>query len=239
MTPAQSTSCVLRFLGFAAVVTCLVVGIPQAAHAQRPRVAGPPRFDVTLGGGFVDGVSLGAVDANLRANATTLQDYRFFSTDTRLRRAPVVDLRVAEVVTGRLAAELQVHFGKPELETAITNDVESAPDVTVSERLTQVLIAGGARVRLDKGRRPGDTMPYISGGAGLLRQTHEGGVATEQSPVFYVGGGVRHNLRSNPRSSARMGLRADVQLLMVKGGLSLADEVTRQLSVTGGVFFSF
>lgn len=228
----------MRGTGLALFITC-VLGCPGVAQAQRARIAGPPRFDVTLGGGLVTGVSLGQQDANLRANAPTLQNYRLFSTDTTFRPAPVADVRFSGIVTARLAVEGQVLFGKPELQTVITNDIESAPDVTVSERLTQVLLAGGVRVRLDSSRRQSRTMPYVSGGAGILRQVHEGGVGTERSPVFYVGGGVRHALGGGRGRPARTGVRADAQLLMVKGGLKLDDTLTPQFSATGGVFFTF
>jgi hypothetical protein len=142
-------------------------------------------------------------------------------------------------VTGRLDVEAQVLFGRSTLETAITNDVEAAPDVTVSERVKQLLVGGGVRIRLDNVARAGRTRPYVSAGAGVLRQTHEDGAAVDQSPVFYVGGGVRQVLGSRSPRPARVGLRADVQVLMVKGGLSFDDTVTPQVSATGGVFFSF
>lgn len=227
-----------RIAALAAITLCAAMA-PGTAHAQRARISGPPRFDLTLGGGMVTGVSIGDVDANIRANAPALEDYRLFSASTELRPAPVLDLRLAGVVTGRLAIEGQLHFGKPELQTSITNDVESAPDVTVSERLTQLLAGGGVRVRLDNVRRPGRTMPYLSGGAAVLRQIHEDGTTVEQSPVVYVGGGVRHALGSGARGVPRAGIRADAQVLMVRGGLKLDDTFTPQLSVTGGVFFSF
>jgi hypothetical protein len=77
-------------------------------------------------------------------------------------------------------------------------------------------------------------------GAGVeLRQVHEEGGETERSSLVYVGGGVRHALSVRPGGLARAGIRGDVQLLMVKGGLSFDDNITPQLSVTGGVFFTF
>ncbi|MEQ1757074.1 MAG: hypothetical protein ABL986_02065 [Vicinamibacterales bacterium] len=221
------------------LVVWLLLGLAADAHAQRARVAGPPRFDITLGAGLVTGVALGEASANLRSNATTPQSYPLFSTSTRLLPAPVVDVRVAGAVTSRVAIEGQVHFGQPELETAISADKELAPDVTVSERVTETLLAGGVRVTLaNLGRQP-RTLPYVSGGVGVLRQAHEEGGGTEQSSLVYLGGGVRHALSVRPGGLPRVGIRGDVQLLMVKGGLSVDDKITPQLSVTGGVFFTF
>jgi hypothetical protein len=222
--------------GWAVLAVCLI-GLPADAAAQRTPAA-LPRFDVTLGGGLVSGVTLGEADANLRANATTLEDYRLFTTSTELRPAAVLDLRLAGAMTGRVWLEGQVQFGKPELEASISEDVEGAPDVIVSQRLTQTLFGGGVRVRLDSLQRQVRTMPYVSGGAGVLRQSYSDGNAAEQSPVLYAGGGVLQALSAR-QGVARIGIRADVQVLMVKGGLKGDDDFTPQLSVTGGVFFAF
>ncbi len=236
------TGMLRRARAIACAAVCLMTAaLPQVAYAQRARIAGPAgpsRFDVTIGGGLMTGVSIGEADANIRANATTLQDYTLFSTDTTLRPAPVLDLRVAGAVTRRFALEGQVLLSQPQLETTITSDVESAPDLTVSERITQVLLGGGVRVRLDDVARSGRTTPYVSGGAGVLRQTHEDGATAVRSPVFYVGGGIRHGLGAGS-GPARFGIQADVRLLMVKGGLTFDDSRTTQITATGGVFFSF
>jgi hypothetical protein len=219
------------------VILLGVLALPGSALAQRGQIATTLRFDMTVGGGLVSGVSLGERDANLRANASRLEDYRLFTTTTELRAAPVVDVRLAGELTGRIWLEGQVQFGQPKLEATVSDDVEGAADVTVTETLTQLLAGGGVRVRLDNMRRQTRVMPYASAGAAVLRQTPQGGFV-EQSPVLYVGAGVRQGL--SPRQGfARVGVRADVQLLMVKGGLKADDTFTPQLSLTGGVFFAF
>jgi hypothetical protein len=228
-------------LRFTLVWTGLVIGamgLPSDASAQRALASAPPRFDVTLGGGLVTGVSLGDADANLRANATAPQDYRLFATSTELRPSPVVDLRLAGALTSRVWIEGQVQFGKPELKASISDDVEGAPDVTVSERLTQLLLGGGVRIRLDNVQRQAQTVPYVSGGAGVLRQSYPNGNVVEQSPVLYAGAGVLQGLSAR-QGATRFGVRADVQVLMVNGGLKADDGFTPQLSLTGGVFFAF
>jgi hypothetical protein len=66
-----------------------------------------------------------------------------------------------------VAIEGQMLFAKPKLETAITDDVESAPDVTLSESLTEMFFGGGVRIRLDNLRPPNRVRPFITAGAGL------------------------------------------------------------------------
>lgn len=223
----------------AIAVTALYAAVPEAsAQAARTavRIGGVPRFDVTLGGGLVTGEELGTADANLRANATTLQDYRLFSSSSRLDAAPVVDVRVAGRVQGPLAIEGQVQFGRPQMTTLIANDVEGAADVTLGNQVTRVLVTGGVRLRLGP---DASVQPHVSAGAGVLRQTIAGGGSADQARVVYIGGGVRYGLGAPLRGAPRRGVRADLQWMAVDGGLRLDGSSTSQIAVTGGVFFAF
>jgi hypothetical protein len=224
----------------AALLVCVSANEAQAQGARTAvRLGGLPRFDVSLGAGLVTGEELGAVDANLRANATTLQDYRLFSTSSRLQPAPAIDVRVAGTVSGPLAIEGQVQFGRPELRTTISNDVEGAADAVLVNQVTRVLLTGGVRLRLGASGAGTRLQPHVSAGGGLLRQALEGGGTTEQARVVYAGGGLRYALGAMPRGVARRGLRADVQWMAVDGGLGLDGAGSSLLAVTGGVFFAF
>jgi hypothetical protein len=59
--------------------------LPALAHAQA-------RVEVELGGGLLGGAALGAGDANLVANSVARQDFRLFSTDTDIGRAPALPI---------------------------------------------------------------------------------------------------------------------------------------------------
>lgn len=220
-------------------VAALVCGAAGDVQAQVGRIPGPPAADVSVGGGLVMGVDLGTSDANVRSNATTARDFRLFSVASTLEPAVVVEFRAAGAVSRRVAIEGQVHIGKPELRSVVTDDVEGAPDTTLSATLTQVLLAGGVRIRADDPRRPARTVPHVTAGGGVLRQSHEDSDLVDQSAVVYLGGGVRHALSVRTGGFPRAGVRADVQVLLVRGGIKLDDKMTPQLSITGGVFFAF
>jgi hypothetical protein len=116
--------------------------------------------------------------------------------------------------------------------------VELAPDTTATTKLTEMLFGGGARVRLDSMRPDNRTRPYASAGAGLWRQEVEDS-SSEQGTYYYVGGGILYGTGPLKRGNVTQGVRADVQWLMLKDYFGRGDELTRRLSVTGGIFFSF
>lgn len=221
------------------LLTVILLTSAQVASAQSIRNPAPPLFDVTVGGGIVGGMSIGGRDANLRSNRVPTTDFRLFATESTIEPGPLVEVRLAAEVMRRVAVEGRVHFARPEFLTVISGDVESAPELAVSERLSELMATGGVRIRLDDPRRQARTMPHVTGGAGIVRQSHADGTAIARQPVLYVGGGVRHAFSVGPAGFPRSGVRADAQLFLVKSGLRSDETMSSQLAVTGGVFFSF
>lgn len=242
MAARNRGAALVRVLVLAGTVGC-VSGSPATVWAQGvtavASLVGPPRFDVTIGVGIVTGGTLGAGDANLRANAPTLQNYPLFSTASELGPAIGLDARVAAVVRGRASLEAQIRLSQPTLTTLVTDDVESGEDVSLATPLTEMLIGGGIRVRLDDLRRTTRLMPHVSAGAGVVRQTYDGGAYVEQRSVFYLGGGVRYGLGARPRGYDRQGVRVDAQWLMSGSRDESAQDRSGRASVSGGVFFNF
>jgi hypothetical protein len=223
-------------LGFA------VLAAPAEAQAPRPpavpRVPGPPRFDLTVGGGLLGGLSLGQSDANLRANATTAQNFALFSTDTQLRPAPAASLRVGAILTSRFAVEGQMLLARATLRTTVSDDSESAPDVTISETLTEMFFAGGVRVRLDDLRPPNRLRPFVSAAVGVVRRADDQSVS-EQNLFMSVGGGVLYAIGGRPGVAPRQGVRADVQALLTRRPFRQDDDLSPRFAVTGGFFVTF
>lgn len=218
------------------VVAVLVMLAASSARAQTD----PPlhRLQLAAGLGFLGGASLGDADANLRANAT--QDpYRVFATSSRQAGAIALDLRAAVDLTRRLGLEAHAVFGHPELHTDVTGDVENAPAVDAVERLDNYLIDGGIVITLHE-FRVNHWLPFAAAGVGYLRQLHEGLTFTEDGHLFYVGGGVRRTFVTRTTGFVRgVGVRGDVRLNVLSGGITIEDKSRNHLLASAGLFVVF
>ncbi len=214
----------------------LLVGAASAAHAQTD----PPlhRLQLAAGVAFFGGASLGDADANLRSSDGT-NPYRLFATSSRLASAPALDLRAAIDLTRRFGLEAHALYGHPELQTEISGDVEDAPSVSAVERLDHYLIDGGVLVFLNELRVKG-WQPFAAGGAGYLRQLHEGLALTEEGHLFYVGGGARRTFVARTSGFLRgFGARGDVRLNILSGGITVEDKSRNHLTASGSLFVVF
>jgi hypothetical protein len=219
-----------------AIVAAVLAVIPAVAAAQ----SSPPLRRIELAGGLgvFSGAALGSQQADLRT-ATAGQPYRLFSSSTRMSTAPVFDLRLGVPVGGRYAVEGHAAYGHPEVRTSLSSDAEHAPDLTAVERLDQYVIDGGLVVNLDEWSIAG-VHPFATIGGGYLRQLHEDLVVIEEGRVFFVGGGVKHAIHTRSRGIVRgFGVRADVRLDLLSGGIHIDDNVRRHVSASGGLFVIF
>jgi hypothetical protein len=220
-----------------ALVALLLAIVPGRSLAQSVE---PPlhRLELAAGVGFLGGAALGTADADIRSGASS-DPYRLFTTSSRSSDARVVDLRAGVDLTRRFGVEARAVFGHPEMRTAISSDAERAPDLTASERLDHYFIDGGIVIRLDEWRIKG-VRPFVSAGGGHLRQLHEGLTVVETGRVFYVGGGARRIVMQHPRGLLRaFGVRGDVRLNVVSGGITVEDETRRQISASASLFVMF
>jgi hypothetical protein len=227
---------VVRLALRAGLMSAALMCAASAAHAQ----ADPPmhRLQLAAGVGFLGGASLGVADANLRSSVAN-DPYRVFTTSSRLGSALALDLRAAVDLTRRFGLEAHALFGHPELQTEVTGDVENAPSVTAVERIDLYLIDGGILITLDE-LRVKSWQPFVAAGAGYLRQLHEGLTLTEDGPIFYVGGGVRTTMVTRTKGFVRgLGVRGDVRLNILSGGITVEDEARQQLSASASFFVVF
>ncbi len=218
-------------------IAVLIACAASAAHAQTD----PPlhRFQLAAGIGFFGGASLGDADANLRSGGSSTP-YRLFATSSQLgSSAPALDLRASVDLTRRFGVEAHALYGHPEMQTDVTGDVEQPGTVVAVDRLDQYLIDGGVIVTLDEFRVK-DWQPFAAGGAGYLRQLHEGLTLTEEGHLFYVGGGVRRTLVMRPSGLVRgLGARGDVRLNFLSGGITVVDKTRNHFSASASVFVVF
>jgi hypothetical protein len=223
--------------GRAAFALMLAVAPTGLAAAETPAPA--PRLEVAVGGGLLTGADIGGAEAELRANAPHAQPFRLFTSLATFGRAAVVEARAAVLVTRRFGMEGLLLFGRPELRVSVASDVEGAAPLTVVERVDQYGIAAGIAVMIDE-LRLGRMVPYAAGGAGYLRQLHEGRTVVEHGRLYYLGGGVKHWWLARDRGTIRFaGVRGDVRLYVLVHGIAFDDRSRRQAAVTGSVVIGF
>jgi hypothetical protein len=75
-------------------------------------------------------------------------------------------------------------------------------------------------------------VPFIYGGAGYLRELHEGDALVEDGLEFHAGAGIKVGMGS----SGRFGVRADAGISVRDGGFDL-DEGRRVVPVASGSLF--
>jgi hypothetical protein len=217
----------------AAVMVALV---PAGAFGQGSEPP-PRRPEAAFGIGWLGGAGFGGADANLQTG--TGGDYLLFSTDSRIAPALALEARVAYALTRRYVIEGRFGFSQPEVRTAISDDVEGAPSLDVAERIDQYTFEGAVVVMLP-GLRFTSLVPFVSAGAGYLRQLHEGLTLVEDGVLYHVGGGVRQMLLARPQGLIKAaGFRGDVRVHVLTGGIEIGEGPRPQLAAIGGVFVMF
>jgi hypothetical protein len=222
----------------AACVVCvtLVAGLSVTPAAAQAPSAPNGRLQAGVGVGWLGGSSFGEQPADLRTS--TGGQYRLFESETDLGATASFELRVGFALTPRFAVEGRVARSAPELSTAVSSDAEASGSFTISESIDQYVFDGGVAIRLDEFQAMG-LMPFVSAGAGYIRQLHEGDTLVEEGQLFYAGGGFTRVFFSRPQGFIRAaGVRADLRLNILSLDLE-ADSSRLQGSLAGSVVFTF
>jgi hypothetical protein len=213
--------------------------IASAAAAARDAAAQSPvqsgRLELSAGAAWMGRETFGSADA---AETTPSGGaFRIFSTSTELGSVPAFDARVGVRVAGTLVAEADASYGRPELRTTISNDVESAPPVTAVERVQQFTIGGGATWYVPAAMR---IVPFVSGGGGYLRQLHEGALLVETGTYYQVGGGVAYLFGSGTAGRVKLtGVRVEVRAMTTSGGVAFDGGRHTAPAVAASLFVRF
>ena len=175
-----------------AALTTIGVLAPQAAAQTASSSAPLARWEIGGGGVFAGGVDLGEQTAELTSNTgTSGSPSTFFVTDSRMKPALGVQARMGVFLTRRFAIEGGVRFTKPTFEIRTSQDVENAAGVTAEETLSQYLFDGSAVWHFKEATYGKGAVPFLFGGAGYLRELHEGGALVEDAAEYHGGGGVK------------------------------------------------
>jgi hypothetical protein len=219
----------------------LVLACTASTAAAQPPRAAPPlrRIELSVGGGLFGGADLGSADANLRGNSLARDPFRLFGTESTVTRAAAIEARLGMALTRRYSVEGTFSFARPELRTSISADAEGAPALVVGERIDQYLVDAAVVVLLDE-LRIGSVVPVLAGGAGYVRQLHEGLTLIEEGYSVHVGGGLRQWFLTGGRGLLKAaGLRADARVVIVNGAIAADDRPRSHGAISGGLFVVF
>lgn len=215
--------------------------VPASAQTKpptTPRAPAGPRFDISVGAGFLGGSSLGDADAVLRGPGGG--SFELFDTSSRMTGSVPFDVRVGFPLAPRYALELRGAWARPEVQTAIAGDVEGAPALTVAERVDLYSLDVGLLVAFSESR-PRVIAPFLSGGVGMVGAVHEGLTLLETGAIYRGGGGIKYPL-TPVRTGRRLkgiGIRADAALVIMTGGVVSGSGATRQGVASGSVYLTF
>lgn len=162
-----------------------------------------------------------------------------FQSSTALDQSIGAEARVGVRLTSLLQVEGTVALNRTDLTTSVTGDVEGVSDTSAREPVTQYAFEGGALLQLARWRR-GRFTPFAAGGAGYLRQVHDGRAAVDTGRSFYGGGGVKYLLTSGGRGRVKAtGLRGEVRAVFTSTGIGPDDKLRTAPSVSGSLFVRF
>lgn len=224
---------------FALAVACVIAG-PAAAQTRTPADPRlPGRLEISAGVSWTGKNDFGVRNANeTTPNGSTLL---LFSTTSELAPAAGGELRVGVRLTRLLQAEGDATYAAPTLRVRVTGDSENAPAVTATDRIAQFTAGGTLLVHLTRWPAGARGLPFVSGGAGYLRQLYSTRTLARVGQVYHFGGGVKHSLMSRS-SRARLkgaGVRLDARAVVRTKGVALDNRTHVAPAIAGSLFVRF
>jgi hypothetical protein len=230
----------IRLARRTAIVGMLVATLAPGAAAQgggKPAPQKPVRpveprlgtFELSAGGFWSGGDDPTSSGATLTRNQQGGGSFDLFRGDPSLGAAFGGNVSLAMYITRRMAVEGGFQYGRPQIDVRLTGDSEDAPDLTASSTLTQYVISGSLLYHFG-GR--GRMTPFLAGGAGHVRDVHEGNDLVETGTEYHGTGGIKmwFGRRRN------MALRLEGGVSVRDGGFTFDDETTRIVPTASASF---
>lgn len=202
------------------MIVLLLAGASEAGAQVWVGSSGPRRGAVEISGGgmWSGGQELASGDALLTPNpGTGSSAFELFSTDPSLEPVFGAQALVGVYVTRALAIEGGLQLSRPSLSVRLSDDFESAPDVTATTAITQYLFTGSLVYHFGNGK----VTPFVAAGAGHLRDVHAGNALVETGTEYHAGAGVK---LWTGDGRGRIGLRAEAGLSTRTGGFRFDDD---------------
>lgn len=198
---------------------------PSAAAAQVWLGSSAPRLgSLEVGGGvmWAGGYNLGSRAAELTRNVGTGSGaFDLFTATSRVKPAVGAQGRLGFYVAQSVALEAGVQYSQPTLSVRLADDAEDAPDATATEKINRYVIDGSLVLHLSGlAFAGGKGVPFVAGGAGYLRELHDGNGLIETGTEYHAGAGVKVWLGAGAH---RLGVRADVGVSVRDGGFDFRE----------------
>lgn len=163
-----------------------------------------------------------------------------FSTETTLKGSVGGAVSVGVRLSSMFAVEGGASVNPTHLTTRVTDDIEQAPDVSASERVTQVLAEGGVLVSPWKRRPSSRLSPFVIAGLGYVRHLNEGRTLVETGSELYAGAGLYYERASARESRLKStGVRLDARATVLRGAIAPDTGGHVAAAITAAVFVRF
>jgi hypothetical protein len=162
-----------------------------------------------------------------------------FSTSSDLAAAGGIEGRIGVRLTRALQVEASSSYSRPQLRASVSGDIENAASAILVETIQQFTVDGGVVLHLDQWRFGGRAVPFVSAGAGYLRQLHEGNALVVTGQMYRVGGGATCLLMSRSSGLKGFGIRGDLRAIVRTKGVAFDHRAHASPAAAGSVFLRF
>jgi hypothetical protein len=228
---------VIRRRALLAALTLLGIATPAAAQTwvqpDKPR-----RGSWEIGGGaaWSPETDFGERRAQQTRNPTTGTDpFEVFTADTTLQAAPGATAYLAFYLSRAISVEAGLRYARPQLRVRLSGDAEDAETLTALEDVSQYQFEGSVVWHLTNlSFASGRAVPFVIGGAGHIRDLHQGNDLVETGSEFHGGGGLKWWFGSG---AERWGLRFEARATSREGGFALGRD--RRTVSSAGVSLAY
>jgi hypothetical protein len=219
-----------------AVALATTLLTPLAAGAQ-PYLGNPApqagSLEISGGAAWTRGYDAGTSDALLTSpGAASTPPLTLFSTRATVSSGPGAVARVGVYLARRVSVEGTIEYSRPVLRAHLSDDFELAADADAEETITSYLAGGSVLYHFGTGR----VVPFVSGGAGYLRQLHEENAELLSGTEIHAGGGIKYWFGTGRH---RFGLRADAQVSARSKAVAFEEKRRALASAAVGLAYLF
>ena len=138
------------------------------------------------------GYDLGPIAAEeTRNTGAGAGPFVLFTATSRVKPSVGLQGRLGVFIAQSASLEAGIQFARPTLSSRLSDDAESAPDVTATETLTSLVVDGSLVLHLSGlSFAGGKGVPFVRGGAGYIRELHEKNEVVETGREYHAGAGT-------------------------------------------------